>query len=113
MKNILIAAALAASVALSGCATTGGGGQASMEDIVQQVRAAVIQSCKFVADTADIAQVVAALIPTYGQAVGAASAMAQAICAGASPPTASRAGQYTAKRVQTPKGFVLVRGKYQ
>jgi predicted small secreted protein len=112
MKNILVAAALAASVALSGCATTGGGG-ASTEDLVQQVRAAVIQSCKFVADTADIAQVVAALIPTYGQTVGAVSAMAQAVCAGISPPTAARSGQYTAKRVQTPKGFIVVRGKYQ
>ena len=112
MRNILVAAALAASVALSGCATTGGA-QPSVADIVQQVRSAVVTSCKFVADTADVAQVVAALIPTYGQTVGAVSAMAQAICAGVSPPTAAKSGQYTAKRVQTPKGFVLVRGKYQ
>jgi len=84
MRSTLV---ILASLALGGCATTGGG-QQSPEDIVAQVQKTTAQICSFVPTAATVAALVSGGNPT----IVSATALAQAICAAVTRPKARAKG---------------------
>ena len=105
MKNILIAIVLGFSMALGGCASTGGvptQTQADIEALIAQVQSYTRTACGFVPTAASIA----AILSGGNPGVIAATSIAQAICAAVAPPL--MAGRvFTAKSV---KGWQVTPG---
>jgi len=98
MKNILLAIILGFSVALGGCASTGGGvpstTQADIEALIGQVQFYTKAACGFVPTAATIAAIVSGGNP----GVIAATSIAQAICTAIVPPLMK--GAFVAKSVK-------------
>src|SRR4051794_25749451 len=90
MKQFLIAVAFAASLALGGCATTGGGGSAP--DNVQQLISAVAKQCPFVLAAGTAVQLISAASGQGAIAitVGQINQLAAEVCAAISPKSASK-----------------------
>jgi Prokaryotic membrane lipoprotein lipid attachment site len=114
MRKILLVAV--AAMMLSGCATTNGGSgfpdaatlRAKVQEYTQRV-------CGFIplVDNGVITGLLLAFYPAGVPIQQAVVTVGEAICAGVTPPQASRSrGAMTQKIVQTPKGPVAVPGKY-
>lgn len=112
MKNAKIALVIIAALMLSSCATTGGGFdpallKAKVQEYTQRV-------CGFLplVDNSTITAILAAFFPQGVPIQQAVVVVGEAICAGKTPPQASRVkGAQTVRIVQTPKGPVAVPGK--
>ncbi len=101
MKKLIMTTAVAASLLLGGCATTG----TDTKSLIEQVRQAAVSVCGFLPTVDTVAQIILAANPAYMTA----SAIANGICAAVAtiPP------QLSAKRRGVPVvAGVVVHGRF-
>lgn len=110
MRQSILAASIAASVVLGGCATNpgnGGGGGPSRDAIVQQVIQITSAVCDFVPTVSTVLEILSVNVP----GLNTATAIAGAICNAVVPPRAVSPGVTTKARLGK-VGGVQVRGRF-
>lgn len=101
LKSLLLAGALAGTLALGGCATNGAGGSSISLASVQN---AAVAACGFLPTAATVAN----LIASNNAAIATAESIASAVCAAVAP--SKQAGKHGA--VLASVNGVRVRGKF-
>jgi hypothetical protein len=111
LRGTLLASVLA--LGLSGCAAGQNTPGAPGANLVEQIALYTQQACGFLPAASAVSQLLAAFYPAAIPPIEAVTFVAQAICRAQSPAQTTRASTgVVTKIVQTPRGPVVVTGRY-
>lgn len=113
MRKFVLAALAASSIALGGCATTGGLAPTDITSFVAQVQATTSAVCSFVPTAETVASIISTLGGPAGAAiVGTANGIASAICAAVAPAAPGKASSRLRAAGPPTVAGVVIHGKF-
>jgi hypothetical protein len=110
MRKFIFAAVLAAS--LTGCAASQNTPSTPGVSLVEQITIYTEQACGFLPAASAVSQLIAAFYPAAIPPIEAVTFIAGVICSARSPSAAARSSGVVTKIVNTPRGPVVVTGRY-